>query len=582
MLEHAREPKVAAYDFHAGSDTHAYDFFGVHRQGDGQYIFRVYAPHAMSVTLCGDFLKSGSCAMQQTDPRGEWTIFVESEIPPEGMPYTFRTEDGHCYADPYAKSGLLCGGFRSLICTEQTYQWQDGAWMRSRGERMHRACPVNLYEVHLSSFATRQGRSCVSDGAYLNYRELGDLLARYAVDMGYTHVRLMPLTEYSREDTHGYMPEGYFAPTSRHGSPDDLRAMIDQLHSVGIGVVMDLPLGACGGDLLGVAHGGIFDMVHAETQSFLLSAVLFWLREFHLDGLSPLGLASWPDEIRGEFGRRMTAAMRNRFPDVLWIVEDKAGKDGESGLNLIEHGRFGNDLIRFLGAEPSHRPYLRDRLLLTLREATEFGQHTLVSISHQAVCGECGSLFHGMHGGYIQKFDGVRLALAYQMAHPGKKQLFMGCELGQLRPWDGTVPPDWFLRELTIHAQLCYYVRALNLFYRSESRLWEHEQAELLDSSDTVIAWKRTDRRGRALWAVFHMSAEEEQIALRVGEKVRALRVLFRSDTPIGEGTEQDKEISVSTDGWICLTLPPLAAIFWEPTVTEEERVFSFILPPRQ
>lgn len=564
-----RTRQLAAYDFHAGNDTHAYTYFGVHREGERGYVFRLYAPDASSVSLCGDFLPLGQMAMYPVGERGVWELGISSEISPEGMRYAFCA-DGREIPDPYARRGLWGGEVGSLVCTEGAYVWQDAPWMDARRHRGATADrPLNFYWVHPGSFATRQGRSCVGGDAYLNYRELGDLLARYVSDMGYTHIRLMPLTEHGEDASFGYLSDGYFAPTSRHGSPDDLRAMIGRLHRAGLGVVMDLPVGRCAETLYGVGQGGRPALSCPPTRSFLLSAALFWLREFHLDGLCPVGLEMLSPEAREGFGRDLCAAVRSEFPEAILIGGE--GAVWEWGFDLITHRRFPNDVTQYLGAEPSVRPFLRDRLALTLWEVSEQGRHALIPLSGT----RHGSLLGGMHGSYLQRFDGVRLALAYQMAHPGKKQLFMGDELGQLRPWDGTVPPDWFLRELEPNAQLWQYVRTLNHFYRTEPRLWRDEGATFrVDPSDGILVLTRSDGAGKVLFALFNFAEREATCRLAVGGEHPSLRELFGSGGGwcAAEGGA----------GEILLTLPPMTALFCEPTEKADDATHVFILPPRK
>ena len=572
-MRETRSRALAAYDFHAGTDTRAHTFLGVHRTSTGEYVFRLFAPRAEQVTLCGDFLPAGKREMTSLGD-GLWELTVATEISPEGMYYAYRLEGKTVIGDPFARRGFWDGTTGSLVCTEEEHLWQDAPWMESRAARHGRGdnVPINLYEVHLSSFATRQGRSCSGTDAYLNYRELGDLLARYASDMGYTHIRLWPLTEHVQESCHGNSPIGFFAPTSRHGTPDHLRAMIDRLHCVGIGVVMNFSLNRCAVSYPGVAEDGVLDPTCPETQSFLLSAVLFWIKSFHLDGVclqsDPLWNAKGEDLLR-----TLCASIRASYPDVMLIGEGEL-------FDLTEHGRFGEDTLRCIGAESRVWPPLWDRLTLTLRETTEYGQGSLLTLSSGRRGTGRGSLTAALDGGYLQKIDSARLMLAYQMAHPGKKQLFMGCELGQSRVWDGTVPPDWFLRELPIHAAFWQYVRALNHFYRNEPRLWERENAVLTDGETaSAVVLRRTDRQGRLLWCVLNFSREKSDICLSAGEGIGSLGVLFHTDETAFGGQGRIPEQIDTHFGKPTLTLPPLTALFCESLTETATPVRQFILP---
>lgn len=585
-----RSREMAVYDFHRGTDTHAYETLGVHRgeAGRSAYVFRLFAPRARAVALCADFLEDGTTAMHSADEAGMWEVEVSAGIPLEGMRYTYRLETSAGtaeIADPYARRGLWGGEVGSLICTETSHLWGDSLWMwrRARLCRGKReggyAHPLNLYEVHLGSFFTQQGRSNAAGDAFLNYRELGEHLARYLSDMGYTHVKLMPLTEHPWDDSHGYLPSGYFAPTSRYGSPDDLREMVDRLHRAGVGVVMDLPLGAYAD---GAGEARTVDPTCPEVRSLLLSAALFWLREFHLDGLCFSGMQAWSGDEREsrELLHLLCAAVEGEFPDVLLIAGEEVGE--AVGFDLLCRHRFAGDVMGYLHADPMRRRYLRDRLTLSMRNTVGDGGRAMLPLSCEAVSAGHGSLFCAMYGGYLQKFEGVRLCLAYQMVHPGKKWLFMGCELGQLRTWDDTLPRDWFLTELEPHGRLQRYVRALNHLYREDARLWQADhlwngfcEAEVLaaesegDVPPCVLALKRFDASGRELLAVLCFTAEETTACrCAVGGRYARYREVFNSDSTAFGGAGRvgaGQEIPVGGDGTLSLTLPPMTAVFYEP-----------------
>ncbi len=513
---------VAAWDFHAGTDTHAYDFFGVHRVAQGVYLFRLFAPGAGQVSLCADFLPAGEADLTCIDARGVWELALCDSIPPEGMPYHYLV-DGRQVADPYARAGLWQTEDASVVAGRSGYVWRFDAC-----RPLYRAgAPLSVYRVHLPSYATRGARSCVGGDAYLNYRELGELLCPYAADMGMTHIRLMPLCEHldGAPGGQGYRPHGYFAPTSRLGSPDDLRAMIDGAHRLGLGVVMDLPLEAP------------YEPSRPETASFLLSAALYWLREFHLDGLCLCGRAiAWR-----EIAQTVVAAVQAVFPEALMITQGAC----TGALTLQTH--LSDDLAA-MGGPQAGRGALFDRLALSLSEVTGRGGGVLLS-----------PLPHVGEAGYLRLFALRRLMHAYAVAHPGGKQLFMGQELGGSRPWDGSSPPEWYLRELSTHADYWRYVRALLRFYRGERRLWAREDAAYLegDAAAGTVVLTRHDGAGRALYALFHVGDTPATCRVSVGEGVVALRELFNTDmAPTGRVSVQD--------GVAQVTLSPIAASFWE------------------
>ena len=569
-----RSQAVAAYDFHAGTDTYAYRYFGVHREGEAVYRFRVYAPSARRVTLCGDVTAGEAMAMERRSD-GVWELTVYTNIPLEGVSYALRFDSELHIPDPYAHRGFYGERWGSLICTESTHRWQDAAWMTRRGEYGRADRPQNFYEVHLGSFATRGGRSNTGGDAYLNYRELGELLARYASDMAYTHVKLMPLTEHRNDASHGYAASGYFAPTSRHGTPDDLRAMIDCLHNEALGAVMDLPIGF-GGEM-----GEVFDITYPETQSFFLSAVFYWLREFHLDGICLVGIQHWAKaggkiyEEGLRFLALLCAAVHAEFPDVLMIAGENIGEmTGKNGLgfDLLLHGRFAGDILRYLHADQTRRVCLYDLLVQSLSDAWQ--EQYLLSFSHEEVCAGHSSMFGRMEGSYLQKFRGVRTALAFQMIHPGKKLLFMGCELGQSRTWDDTVPPDWFLGELETHAQLIRYTRALNHFYRDEPCLWHGEEnrngAVVLHvtsekNNRCILAALRIGGAEQGLLAVFNFALEDTHCRCMVGDEVAECREIFNTDRRHfgGEGRISEGYLHMVENGVLPLSIPAMTAIFF-------------------
>lgn len=568
MREASRTRELAVYDFCAGSDSRAYEHLGVHRAGEGRYVFRLFAPLARSVSLIGDFLPSGECPMRKEED-GIWTATVTPSPSPEGMAYTYRIDGGQCIPDPFARGGMADGGDGATVCTVSHYRWQDDLWMRTRGERQSKRenRPINVYRVHLSSFATRRGQSCASADAYLNYRELGELLARYVADMGYTHIRLMPLTEHRDAMRCGQTTTGYFAPTCRHGRPDDLRIMIDRLHRAGLGVIMDLPFDRCDAEIPQITTGGHFDVRHPPTRSFLLSVTTFWVRSFHLDGICPMGISAW-SETDGDYLACFCAAVRSACPDVLLISEDAIGAEEDFDLKI--HRSLDGDIRRAVGAPTAQWCAICDRLMLTLREVTAFGRDVLLPPPAHVFDG-------GTDGEYLRRFAAARLLLAYRMAHPGKKQAFMGDELGQRRPWDGSVPPDWFLRELPTHAAFWGYVRALNHFYRSEPRLWECEMAEMIRTEiPSVIVLCRTDYAGRRLIVLSNFSDEVKTVRLRADALEGELRVLFRSDG----GADASQTIFSFSKEMPEIVVPPLTAFFCEPLEERPSPARQFILVP--
>ena len=568
-----RSWELAVYDFCAGTDTRAYEWLGVHRIGAQAYVFRLFAPQAQGVTLCGDFLPDGAYPMAKKTAEGVWEVTVRAEIPTEGMRYAFRAAgEVGAVCDPFAQQCMTeaQSGTESIICTGSSFEWQDFAWMSARTSKQADG-PINLYHLHLSSFATHHDQSCISADGYLNYRELGEILARYVWDMGYTHIRMMPLCEHTREALHGYLPDALFAPTCRHGTPDDLRAMIDCLHRAGIGVVMDLPLGQSTIPFPFAAENGVLDMSHPAVQSLILSAALFWLREYHLDGLYPVGSITWPKD----FLHRFCATVHAAVPGAL-LIGERMDECREERWDMMMQTRFCSDVPSAIGVDGERWKSVRDRLTLGMREAVEFDQPVLLSLHPPVMSGKSrDAVMVRIVGEYQRRFDAARLALSYLMAHPGGKQLFMGSELGQSRPWDGSVPPDWFLRELPVHAALAEYVRTLNLFYRQEPRLWMGAQAQLRELAPTVLLLGRGEQAVRTLWILLNFGDTAQTLSLPTQ---RGFRILLDSDRPMFGGLGRIGERAESAQGSAEIYLPPLCAVFFEEADRDESPARSFVL----
>ena len=643
--------ELAAYYFHQGTNTYAYDYMGVHRlpavAGRYRYVFRVYAFRAVSVSIVGDFSGWQAVPMERETKNGVWRAYMESDIPFEGMRYKYQVTSAAgavvLKADPYARSGEWGIRTASIVCTASEHVWEDGTYMqRRRAMECDRkngfwSYPMNIYEVHLGSFMTRDDRGTAGGDAYLSYRELGDRLAEYVGEMGYTHVELMPIAEYPYDASWGYQITGYFAPTSRYGRPDDLRYMVDRLHRAGIGVILDWVPAHFPGDIQGLAdfdgsrmyeYQGddrvssrtwgtrFFDVGRPEVQSFLISNALYWLREFHIDGLRADAVASmlyldydrrdgewipnpWGGNQNQEaiaFFKKLNCALFEEFPDALMIAEESTAFPlvthpvhvGGLGFNFKWNMGWMNDVLDYMRTDPLFRRYKRDKLTFSLMYA--FSENFILPLSHDEVVHGKKSLIDKMFGTYEQKFAGVRLFFAYQMAHPGKKLTFMGCEFGQFREWDFENPLEWFLCEFEMHEKLRVFVRELNGFYRREARLWQvdfswngfdwvHEGGGGSADTADVLAFKRFDAQGHELLAVFNFSPiPVHGYRCAVGGRHMRYRLLFNTDDRRfgGRGQAVAEEAALVADDaaggemYLPLTLPPLSALFLEPVPAQE------------
>ena len=537
---------LAAYYFHEGTNFKAYEYLGCHvtdRDGEDALVFRVWAPNARSVRVVGDFNSWGEDAsslglMSGVSGAGIW----EATLPrcPDGTAYKYRieTEDGRLLykADPFAFASELPPDTASIVCPYPAdYKWRDGRWMESRPNARKYDRPINIYEVHLASW--KRGE----DGEILSYSEIADELFPYVKQMGYTHIELMPIAEHPFDGSWGYQVTGYYAPTARYGRPDELCAFIDRAHRCGIGVIMDWVPAHFPKDAHGlyefdgkplyefqgwdrIEHRGWgtrrFDIGRPEVEAFLISNADYWAEVFHIDGLRVDAVASMlyldydkrPDEwIPNEFGdnrcleaiaffKKLCGHMGGAHPSVMMIAEESTTwgnltGEGEDGLGFTYKWNMGwmNDTLAYAETDPFFRKYHHDKLTFSL--VYSFGEKYVLPISHDEVV-------HGKKS-YLDRFHGDYW---HMMTHPGKKLLFMGCEIGQFREWDYEGEIEWFLLDYEMHAKFQHFVSDLNHTYLSSPELWKRDLGwdgfEWIDADNkdgSVIAFARSDGKSRLL-----------------------------------------------------------------------------------
>ena len=557
----------APYFFHQGTSGEAYQYLGCHLHKKGneyQYTFRTWAPNADAVRLVGDFLDwENGMPLSRITERGVWEVRIKVKSSISGQHYKFkifRGEQSFLKGDPYAFSSKGGSDGASRVVDSLAYSWGDGRWLANRKKNVssergtYLAAPLNIYEVHLASFARKE------DGSYLSYRELADMLAPYAKGMGYTHVELLPIMEYPYDGSWGYQVTGYYAPTSRFGTPEDFQYFVDTMHRAGVGVLLDwvpahFPKDAWGlyefdGSPLYEYQGWdrmespswgtrFFDLGREEVQSFLVSNAIFWLREYHVDGLRVDAVASmiyldydrrpgewFPNEHGGNqnleavaFLQKLNSQVFGRFPDVLMIAEestDWAGithpvSSGGLGFNLKWNMGWANDFYRYLAKDPLFRRYHHKALNFPIMYA--FRENYVLPISHDEVVHGKGSLIGKISGSYEEKFLEMRCALLLMMTYPGKKMLFMGTEYGQFAEWDYRKGLEWFMLDFPRHKALRDYVRSLNLFYLATPSLWEQDFDERGFSwiypdlaDDNVVAYRRRALDGKEVTVVISFS----------------------------------------------------------------------------
>lgn len=594
----------AAYYFHQGTNYYAYDYLGCTLKKEGRvyvYTFRTWAPGATKVELISEF--SGwddPIPFERITDKGIWELSYRSKVSLEKKAYKFRITSPSGVVnkgDPYARFSRGLADGASLIFAKSRFKWSDKLWLRERKKTSKKFTsflpkPINIYEVHFGSFLRHD------DGRPLSYTELADKLSSYVKGMGYTHVELLPIMEHPFDGSWGYQVCGFYAPTSRFGDPDDFRYFVDTLHSNGIGVILDwvpahFPKDEWGlyefdGSRLYEYQGAdrmessswgtrFFDLGREEVQSFLISNALYYLREFHVDGLRIDAVASMLyldyDRAPGEwipnkdgtnisleglsFLRKLNSAVLGEFPEALMIAEEsgdygrltKPVSEGGVGFNLKWNMGWANDFYEYLSSDPIYRKYNHKALNFPIMYA--FSENYCLPISHDEVVHGKLSLINKMHGSYEDKFAQMRSALLLMMTYPGKKLLFMGTEFAQFREWNYDDQLEWFMLDYPIHHSMREYIRALNGFYLSSKELWNTDfdpsGFEWIlpdeDESNSVIYRRISEDKSSYIIAI-NFSGSEQHFSFPVKES-KYLKVKFATSVendgkrfavePIGE-----------------------------------------------
>ena len=531
---------AAPYLFHQGTNYKAYEYFGAHRDGD-DVVFRVWAPNADAAFVTGLFNGwSEDDPMYRVDDSGVWEVKIPSSRFGHGYgyKYKFKSARGDVYkCDPYGFYCEVPPETASRYFDISGYTWHDEKWMESRKAKYTRenvlSQPMNIYEIHAESWKKHE------DGTFYTYRELAEELSAYVKQMGYTHVELMPIMEYPYGGSWGYQLTGYFAPTSRFGTPHDFMEFMDIMHQAGIGVILDwvpahFPKDSHGlmefdggyvyeyqgADRMEQADWGTrrFDVGRPEIQSFLVSNAMYWTEMYHADGLRVDAVASmlyldygkrdgeWVPNVYGNnrcleaisFFQKLNSAMVTYHPDVLTIAEEStAWADittfDREGLGFSMKWNMGwmNDTLSYACTDPYFRKWNHDKITFPMCYA--YAEKFILPISHDEVVHGKGSFINKMPGEYDQKFAGAKAFMGYMMCQPGKKLMFMGGEIGQFAEWNYEKSIEWFLLDYDMHAKFQLYCAELNKLYLETPALWE------MDGSWDGFCWIDADNREESI-----------------------------------------------------------------------------------
>lgn len=614
--------------FSDGDAVRAYDFLGAHfinLDGRNGVIFRVWAPNAITVSLVGDFNNWNQKANYMYKiGGGVWELFIENLNEFAVYKFCIETVDhtNILKSDPFAFHCQTRPENASKVFNTNQYVWHDSYWMENRQNTSSPDKPMNIYEIHAGSWKK------YPDGNYFNYQKIADELIPYLKEMNYTHVQLMPLMEYPYDPSWGYQTTGYFAATSRYGTPCDLMALIDRCHMEGIGVIMEIVPSNFPKDDYGLYKFDgtclyednnpkkgqrdswgtcLFNFQRYEVISFLISAVMFWFDKYHIDGMRIGAVSSmlyldygkkdgeWvPNRFGGnenleaiDFIKRLNKAVHMYHPSALTFAEENTSwpkltlpiEEGGLGFDYKWNMGWMNDTLHYMSLDPLWRPFNHDNLTFSFFYA--FSERFILPISHDEVAHGKGSLISKMPGDYDSKFAGVRTFITYMYAHPGKKLVFMGCEIGQFDEWDSDSGIQWDLLKFEKHNALYTFFKAINKFYIEHKPLYEldntpkgFEWIHRNDYTQSVIAFRRTDSDGNEIIAVCNFQPTVHENYMIGVPHFGEYEEIFNSDLTEFGGTGVSNTDTLTTvpmkiHGYkqgLSLTLPPLGVIYLKCT----------------
>ena len=565
------------YLFGQGNHYEIYKKFGAHEVTAGKkgVYFAVWAPHAKSVSVIGEFNGWDAAAdrMERQEPLGIYTVFVPEAKDGQMYKYCIETESGELIykADPFANYAELRPGTASRITDVSHLKWTDDRWMESRKKWDNKENPLSIYEVHMGSWMRHPGRE---DEGFYTYREFAEAITKYVKKMGYTHVELMGIAEHPFDGSWGYQVTGYYAPTSRYGTPEDFAYMINYLHRNGIGVILDWVPAHFPKDAHGLADFDgtptfeyadprkgehpdwgtkIFDYEKPQVRNFLIANALFWIEHFHVDGLRVDAVASmlyldygkqdgqWvPNKYGGnqnleaiEFFKHLNSVVLGRNPGTMMIAEESTawpkvtGNPEDDGLGFSLKWNMGwmHDFTEYMKLDPYFRKFNHGKLTFSLMYA--YSENFILVLSHDEVVHLKCSMLGKMPGDKDDKFSNLKLAYAYMCGHPGKKLLFMGQEFGQWNEWSEERELDWYLLDDESHKQMKDFTKKCMLLYKNYRCLYE------TDYRPEGFRWINANDKDNSVYSFIRISPDNNKHLLFVLSFTPVERNKFRIGAPL-------------------------------------------------
>lgn len=627
-MKYLRYPKKIKVNLNKMPQLKIYNFFGSHittLNGTEGVRFTLWAPHAKAVSVVGNF--NNWCGTQHIMKLKRnlniWILFIPYIKAKEIYKYEITTASGNklLKSDPYAYYSELRPNTASMVTDLASFSWKDSSWLIKRRDNSIYNNPLNIYELHLGSWKKK-------NYVFMNYREIAEELVEYIIQMGYTHIELLPITEHPLDASWGYQSTGYFSVTSRYGNPDDFMYFVNKFHENNIGVILDWvpghfckdvhglynfdgsPLYEYENLLLGDNDWGTanFDLGKMEVRQFLISNALFWFDIYHIDGIRVDAVAnmlymnygkSERNNLTNKYGgtenleaidffKRLNSTIFRHFPNVLMIAEDSSSFPavtvpvylGGLGFNYKWNMGWMNDMLKYMQMDPIYRKYHHNLITFSLMYA--FSENFILPLSHDEVVHGKKSLLDKMPGDYWSKFASLRLFYGYMMCHPGKKLLFMGGEFGQFIEWRFAEDLDWLLLSYPMHKSLQTYVKDLNFLYIKEPSLWEkdhnNEGFKWIDhqnADQSIISFMRFGISKKDFLIIICNFTPISYAQYKVGVPIFThYKEILNSDQNCYGGSNHTNEAYIKPwlENWhsepyhIKLTIPPLSTIIIKPS----------------